>query len=334
MDNHHGIRIGTRISPDWLQRSDHLSFLRQIGIEHVDITLDAVGGYTVEGGRFERDALARVIDILASADLTIERANFLTPELLPVYLNTPNAGRVVENVCHALELLGEADVPVMGLQCFQAASVLPSGHGKPAWREGRGGYRYLEFDLGDSPERGRTVADQLTADQLWERMVELYRVVLPVAESADVRIAMHGNDPPVPRLGGIPQIMCRFTDFERLFREAPSTHNGMTFCVGTRYESGEDVFDGINSFGSAGRIFHVHFRNVRGTIPGSDGYSERAPDDGDLDMFAVARTLADTGYTGVIDHDHVLRLAGDGESGLQYIAFCVGHMRGLLSALR
>lgn len=333
MGTQHSIRIGTRISPDWLQRPDHLRFLRQIGIDHVDITLNAVDGYTAHGGRFEREALGRVVDILQAEGLVIERANFLTPQLLPVYLGMPDAPRVVENVCHTLDLLGEFDIPVMGLQCFQAASVLPSGHGKPAWREGRGGYRYLEFDIGDGSERHDSVADHLTPDQLWQRMVALYRAALPVAESADVRIAMHGNDPPVPSRGGIPQIMCRFAHFERLFHEAPSTHNGMTFCVGTRYESGEDVFEGLRRFGAAGRIFHVHFRNVRGTIPSADGYSERAPDDGDLDMFAVARTLADTGYTGVIDHDHVMRLAGDDESGRQYIAFCVGHMRGLLSAL-
>src|SRR5260370_19487136 len=33
------------------------------------------------------------------------------------------------------------------------------------------------------------------------------------------------------------------TLFRSLFHEVPSKHNGMTFCVGTRYESGEDVFE-------------------------------------------------------------------------------------------
>ena len=38
------IRIGTRISPDWLERPDDLKFLKQIGVDYVDITLDMVDG--------------------------------------------------------------------------------------------------------------------------------------------------------------------------------------------------------------------------------------------------------------------------------------------------
>ena len=88
-----------------------------------------------------------------------------------------------------------------------------------------------------------------------------------MVEGSKTRIAMHGNDPPLYQYLGSPQILCRFADFDRLFAEVPSKHNGITFCVGTRYESGEDVFAGIRHFGSQGKLFHVHFRNVRGTLP-------------------------------------------------------------------
>src|SRR4029450_6607615 len=113
----------------------------------------------------------------------------------------------------------------------------------------------------------------------------------PIAERSGTCVAMHGNDPPLPRFCGNPQILCRFADFDRLFAEVPSSANGMTFCVGTRYESGENVFEGIRHFGSQGKLLHVHFRNVRGTLPKSRGYEEVFVDEGDLPMAKVPRAL-------------------------------------------
>ena len=138
---------------------------------------------------------------------------------------------------------------------------------------------------------------------------------------------MHGNDPPLYQYLGSPQILCRFADFDRLFSEVPSKHNGMTFCCGTRYESGEDVFEGIRHFGSQGKLLHVHFRNVRGTLPKSRGYAEVFVDDGDMPMAKVVRALDAVGYDGVIDYDHPISVAGDGPLPKQYIAFAVGYMR-------
>ena len=144
---------------------------------------------------------------------------------------------------------------------------------------------------------------------------------------------MHGNDPPVPRLWGVPQILYNFDAFDRLFSEVPSPSNGMTFCVGTRYESGEDVLEGIRRFGEQGKIFHIHFRNVHGTIPENGWYEERFPDDGDLAMAEVAKALWEIGYEGAIDYDHILKLSTDDEHGRQYLAYCVGHMKGILEGL-
>ena len=50
-------------------------------------------------------------------------------------------------------------------------------------------------------------------------------------------------------------------------------------------------------------------------------------------MLEVARALDATGYDGVIDYDHVMKLPGDSPGGREYIAFCIGYMRGLLANL-
>ena len=80
-------------------------------------------------------------------------------------------------------------------------------------------------------------------------------------------------------------------------------------------------------------MFHVHFRNVRGTLPAARHYEEVFVDDGDLNMAKVARALHDVGYDGVIDYDHPMTVTGDGPLPKQYIAFAVGYMRGILNSL-
>ena len=57
------------------------------------------------------------------------------------------------------------------------------------------------------------------------------------------------------------------------------------------------------------------------------------PDQGDLSMYQVAEALHDVGYEGVIDYDHIMRLSTDGPAGREYIAYCVGHMKGILQSL-
>ena len=141
---------------------------------------------------------------------------------------------------------------------------------------------------------------------------------------------MHGNDPPLRQVYGNPQILCRFADFDRLFSTVPSPKNTMTFCVGTRYESGEDIFAGIRHFGGQGKIVHVHFRNVRGKLPADGGYDEVFLDEGDMHMQDVVEALHAVHYMGAIDFDHVRQLTGDTANGRQYIAYSVGYVRALL----
>ena len=328
------IRIGTRVSPDWLDRPDDLRFLRQIGVEFVDITLNMAKGYTESGGRVDRDALAQVVERLDSFGLRIERANFLNTELLPVYLGSPEAERAIDNAVHTARVLGEFEIPIMGAQAFQAVLLLErQTAGEHEWRQGRGGYEHLHIDMRESVKEAPPPENAPTGEQLWERIIGLYRALAPAAEEAGVKVAMHGNDPPVPRVYGVPQILHNQAAFDRLFSEVPNPNNGITFCVGTRYESGENVFDMLRHFGEQKRLFHVHFRNVIGTLPAKGEYSEVAPDEGDLNMAEVARTLHEVGYDGVIDYDHIMRLIGD-EAGKSYIAYCVGYMRGILTAIQ
>ena len=328
------IRIGTRISPPWLQadNDNHLRFLKQIGVDYVDIELIMVKGYQ-ESGVFSGDALRELIDRFASIGLQIERANALGQYLLNAHLGRPDGQKEIDNLKRIGELLVEAEIPVFGIQACQSVQHVDGSRGGWSRKQGRGGYDYPAFNLAASESPPPQPKYRVTADQLWKGLIDIYRQVVPVVKGSKTRIAMHGNDPPLYQYLGNPQILCRFADFDRLFSEVPSEHNGITFCVGTRYESGENALDGLRHFGRAGKLFHVHFRNVHGTLPSSGGYSEVFVDDGELDMTAVVRTLDEVGYDGVIDYDHAIGISGDDPLHKQYIAFAVGYMRGLLHSL-
>ncbi len=324
------MKIGTRVSPDWLDRPDDLKFLKQIGVDCVDITLDMCPGYTETGGRTNREGLQMIADKLDEAGLVVERANCLSSNMKGIYLGTENTDRELDHLVNNVTQCGEVGFPVVGVQCFSASQFpgLPETE-THSFVEGRGGYRHLRVDVAKS-QGHPTPEGAPTADEIWERTLAIYRAVVPAAETVGTRIAMHGNDPPVREFYGVPQVLYDFDCFDRLFTEVPSDHSGMTFCVGTRYESGQDVFEGIRRFG--GKIFHVHFRNVQGRIPDQGWYAEGIPDAGDLNMFEVARALKEAGYTGALDYDHIMQLVDD-EGGRSYIAYCVGHTRGILQAL-
>ena len=326
------MKIGTTIQPDWLAHPADFVFLKQIGVDCVDITMDICPGFIQSGGRLNREGLERLVEIVDRAGLKVERANALNTYLEAVYLDKEGADQEIDNLVYNIELCGEFKFPVVGIQCFEANQLAGFRETNYHWVEGRGGYRNLKVELSDLLDRPAPPGVP-THEGLWERTIRIYRAAIPVAEQFNIKIAMHGNDPPVPSLSGVPQILYDFATFDRLFKEVPSANCGMTFCVGTRYESGEDVLKGIKKFGGQDRIFHVHFRNVQGRIPELKEYQEVIPDTGDLNMARVARALHEVGYEGVIDHDHIMKLTTDGTAGREYIAYCVGHMRGILQSL-
>ena len=327
------LRIAARIGPDWLERPDDLILLKQLGIDFVDMTIDAFAGYRNNDRRLSGDDVARTVGILESAGLRMERCQVTHDDLRNAFMGRADGQREIDDLVANTAVLGEFDIPVLGIQVFHARQVV-SWDDTLSWPEGRGGSTHLRQDLNaalDSPLRPGAP----TREQLWEGTLNVYRQVLPAAEDSGVLVATHGVDPPVPSVHGAPQILHNFADFDRLFDELPSPNNGFTYCVGTRYESGEDVLAGIRKYGSQGRLFHVHFRNVVGTIPDGGVYDEVAPDEGDMDMFKIAQALDEVGYKGVLDYDHpnAVNLIGDGPQHKIYVAYLVGYNRAISQAV-
>jgi D-mannonate dehydratase len=112
----------------------------------------------------------------------------------------------------------------------------------------------------------------------FERCVRLYERLVPIAEAHDIRLILHPSDPPLADAPFSPRRWSRILD------AVPSSHSGLLYCVGTRYASGVDIEADIRAFGRRGKIFHVHFRNVRGTLLTDSAHEEVALHDGDMNM--------------------------------------------------
>ena len=121
---------------------------------------------------------------------------------------------------------------------------------------------------------------------------------------------------------------------KRFVETVPSAYHGLNFCQGTVSEMlekpGEQIYDVIREFGRRGKIFNVHFRNIRG---GFLKFEETMPDDGDVDMPRALRVYRDVGYDGMIMPDHVPEIIGDPHKQKAF-AFCFGYIQALLQMLR
>lgn len=127
----------------------------------------------------------------------------------------------------------------------------------------------------------------ITADGMRENLFAFLREIVPVAEEAGVRMAIHPDDPPFP-LFGLPRINNSADDAAALLAAAPSAANGLTLCTGSYGASAKnDLPDMATRFGQ--NIHFAHLRNVTREPDGSFHESEHL--EGDTDMVAVVDAL-------------------------------------------
>jgi len=191
------------------------------------------------------------------------------------------------------------------------------------------GARTRRVDLEEMRRRPFTHGREYTTDEIWANFDYFIRRMIPVAEEAGVRLALHPNDPPTDSLGGIPCLIHSFEDYERAFAIANSPNLGMEFCCGCWLEGGAqfgNMLEAIRYFHRQGRIFIVHFRNVSATLP---YFVETFLDNGYMDMYRVMKVFVEIGYNGTMILDHSPRFAGDFAKG-GGTAYAIGYMRALI----
>ena len=305
------------------------------------------------GVAWPADRIGERGEVIASAGL-----DWAVVESLPVAeevkLGVPERARAIEAWCVSLERIGEAGIPcvcwnfmpVFDWVRTELEYVLPDGSKALAFdpdaldRLAAGGAG-AGLDLpGWAGGEGASAAEWVARyagvgeERLWESLAYFLEAVVPVAEAAGVKLAVHPDDPPWPLLG-LPRILTGAASLERLTRLVDSPANGVTFCTGSLgAREDNDLPAMVRSL--AERIHFVHLRNVRRTGPRRFHETAHPSREGDVDMAAVLTALLDVGFSGPYRPDHGRRIWGEGGRagyGLHDRALGLAYLEGLREGL-
>lgn len=196
----------------------------------------------------------------------------------------------------------------------------------------RGGSLQTGYDHAWMQRAEHHPAAGISADELWENLRYFLEEVVPVAEEAGVKMALHPDDPPISQIRGVPRLVTSVERYERILELYESPNHGVTFCQGNITAMGADVPSTIRRLGDS--IHFVHFRDVEGT---AESFVETWHDDGPTDMRDAIDAYRAIGFDGPIRPDHVPKMVGEtdreetmaGYTDLGRL-FAIGYIKGLL----
>jgi len=175
----------------------------------------------------------------------------------------------------------------------------------------------------------------ITARDLRNNLKFFLKEIVPVAEAAGVRLAIHPDDPAFS-LFGLPRVVSTEQDIAELISINESKNNGWTLCTGSFGSNpANDLAGMVKRLGH--HINFVHLRNIK--IEEGRTFHEADHLDGDINMVAVMRDLlremdrrkqenrSDIQLPMRPDHGHnmLTDLSGNNFPGYS----CIGRMRGL-----
>lgn len=304
-----------------------LTFIKQIGVN--DFLMNMVHGASLPGNhQWEYEDLAALKARADQADL-----RFMAIENVPfsfydkIMLGLQGRDKQITHMQTTIRNIGKANIPTLGYHW------VPNG----VWRTPEpavlaSGARGTRFDMAAHKDAEFTHDREFTADEMWENYQYYLERILPVAEEAGVRLALHPDDPPVPSLGGIARIFGSFEAFNGAMERFDSPNHGLNFCMGCWSEMGghNSVIKAIRHFGSQQKIVYVHFRDVQGNIP---CFNECFIGDGNVNTYEVIKTLKEVGFNGFMIPDHVPATDGDSNWHHRGRAHAIGYMKALLQVV-
>jgi len=276
-----------------------------------------------------------------------------------VIYGRPGRDEEIEKVIASIKAAGKVGLPVVEYNWYAHRAMEGYFEETDDTRPGVG-WTGFDYDLVRTPGRqysGNVRAEEAaikfrdlpplpnegahTLEEMWATITYFLKRVVPEAEKAGVRLALHPNDPPAPISRGSQQIMGSVEGWKHLIEIVKSPANGITFDCGVTREMGQNPVEVCAYFASRDRINHVHFRNVKVKKP-YERYSEVMIDEGENNMFLVMKELIKHKYKLEIYPEHPRGLDYDrdrgriggypGGGGYASYAFQVGYTRAMMQA--
>lgn len=285
--------------------------------------------------------------------------NFDVIESVPVHehikLGLPDRDQLIANYCENIRRLGQAGVkvicynfmPVFDWTRTQLDKVLEDGStalvyyrdqlekmdpltgeiSLPGWDSS-----YRKEDLVKLFNQYNKIDEEI----LWQNLEYFLKTIIPVAEEAGVKMAIHPDDPPYP-IFGLPRIITKEANLDRLLSIVDSPANGLTLCTGSLGSASfNDVPRLVDKYSALGRIHFIHVRNVLLMEDGSFEESAHPSEFGSLDIYAIMKALYKNGFEGYLRPDHGRMIWGETGKpgyGLYDRALGASYINGLWEAL-
>ena len=274
------------------------------------------------------------LDRLRRLKETIEEAglSFTVVESIPVHedikLGRPSRDHLIDAFCQSVEAMGALGIPVL---CYNFMPVfdwtrtdlaMPLPDGSTALSYHQDDLEKIDLALGTSGLPGWATAytaselqallaayREVDTERLWDHLAYFLERVVPVAEAADVRMAIHPDDPPWS-IFGLPRIITDAAALERFTGLVDRPTNGVTFCTGSLGANPQNNLPAM-ARQLEGRIHFAHARNVKVTGERQFHESPHPADFGSVDLPAVLLALQETGFTGPMRPDHGRMIWGE-----------------------
>ena len=320
-----GMKLALMLRPE---NQERWVLARQIGVNHAIVPVSRVL-YKITRDRY-LDALANIKATYEASGLSIAGVESHPVAAEKIKLGLPGRDEEIANYSAVIEALGKVGIPMC---CYNFMAGLGWYRTKVDIAE-RGGALASEFDNQIAEKQGLTKWGKVSKEKIWDNLTYFLKRVIPVAEKAGVKMALHPDDPPISPLRGIGRILTSAEAFRRVLRIVPSPVNGITFCQANFKLMGEDIQALVREFGGQGKIFFVHLRDVRGT---GERFRETFHDNGPTDMAEMLKLYHEVGFRGPIRPDHAPTLADESNRrpgyAMQGKVFAIGYMKGIAQAL-
>lgn len=324
-----------------------LAFAKQLGIRGVQVNTPRMPG----DGLWELEGIEALVQRCRADGIALEAIEGVPISFYEkAMLGLPGRDEQIEKMAETIRNVGRAGVLYLGYH-FMPLSV---------WRTdraaiGRGGARVTVFDeqrVDEAMREGTLLVSRrdLTSDHdsfmrldglrysngqraedLWDNYVYFAKALAPVAEEAGVVCALHPDDPPVAKLGGVPRIFVSPESLERAMNEVDSPNWKVLLCLGSISEmDGEEaVIRSIRTLGRGDKIAYVHFRDVKGSVP---AFEECWLGEGNFDPVRVLDELRLVGFDGFVMDDHVPEIDNDSPYHHRARAYAIGYLQALIAA--